>query len=200
MRPVNRALAALAEKGLLLKQDKTFPNVVGILTGESLRTSWWSHPEARLIFSVLSELADHPDVLFTKLLCRKDTLVHRSLWPAVLAVGSARDRWQVQGLSVDAKCLLERLGKGGGPVCAVGLPVKELERRLLVTTREVHTKSGRHEMALESWQAWSRRVSCTGIPSVSRARKALEDAAVRLGAPLTSLLWPTRASPPHPRI
>ena len=192
MRPADPVLAALTANGLLLTQDKALPNVVGILTGESLRTSWWGHPKAHLIFSVLSELTDHPDVLFTKLLYRKDTLVHRSLWPAVLAVGSARDRWQVQGLSVDAKRLLERLRKGGGPIRGVGAPVKELERRLLVTTQEIHTESGRHEMVLESWLAWSRRVDCTAIQSVPRARKALEGAAVRLGAPLTSLPWPTR--------
>jgi hypothetical protein len=91
MNPSDVILAALAENRLLLKQDKGAPNVVGILTGESLRTSWWSHPKAHLIFSVLSELAEHPDVLFAKLLYRKDTLVHRSLWPAVLAVGRARE-------------------------------------------------------------------------------------------------------------
>ena len=192
MRPAERVLAALAANGLLLTQDKALPNVVGILTGESLRTSWWSHPKSHLIFSVLSELADHPNVLFTKLLYRKDTLVHRTLWPAVLAVGSARDKWQEQGLSVDARRLLERLGRGVRSVRAVGAPVKELERRLLVTTQEIHTESGRHEMALESWKAWSRRVGCTAIKSVPRAREALEEAAVRLGAPLTSLPWPTR--------
>jgi hypothetical protein len=192
MQPVSRVLTALAGNGLLLKQDKTLPNVVGILTGESLRTSWWSHPRAHLIFTVLSELADHPDVLFTKLLRRKDTLVHRSLWPAVLAVGIARDPWQLQGLSGEAKRLLERLGRGGGPVRAVGAPVKELETRLLVTTREIHTASGRHEMALESWHAWSRRVGCSAIQSVPRARKVLEEAAVTLGAPLKALPWPGR--------
>jgi hypothetical protein len=194
MRPVSRVLAALGDKGLLLKQDKTLPNVVGILTGESLRTSWWSHPKAHLIFSVLSELTDHPDVLFTKLLYRKDTLVHRSLWPEALAVGSAREQWQVQGLSVDAKRLFERVARGGEPVRAVGAAVKELERCLLVTTQEVHTELGRHEMALESWRAWSRRVGCTAIHSVPRSRKTLEDAVVRLGAPLTSLPWPTRGA------
>jgi hypothetical protein len=196
MRPVTRVLAALGDKGLLLTQDKALPNVVSILTGESLRTSWWSHPKAQLIFSVLSELADHPDVLFTKLLYRKDTLVHRSLWPAVLTVGNARDQWQVQGLSVDAKRLLKRLDKGGKPVRGVGAPVKELEGRLLVTTQEIHTESGRHEMALETWQAWSRRVSCTPMDSDAHARKVLEDAAVRLGAPLTSLPWPTPRQAP----
>jgi len=194
MQPARRVLAALAAGGLLLKQDKKLPSVVGILTGESLRTSWWSHPKARLIFAVLSELADHPDVLFTKLLHGKDTLVHRSLWPAILAVGGARDPWQLRGLSEGARLLLERLDGGGGPVRAVGASVKELEKRLLVTTREVHTASGRHEMALESWHAWSSRVGCRAIRSVSRARKALEDAALALGAPLEALPWPGRGT------
>ena len=76
---------------------------------------------------------------------------------------------------------------------AVGAPVKELEKRLLVTTREIHTESGRHEMALESWQAWSRRVCCKPLSSVPRARTALEAAAVGLGAPLAALPWPARA-------
>src|SRR5258708_15778415 len=139
MTSTEQVLAALTTHGLLLKQDKAIPSVVGILTGESLSTSWWSHPKGRLIFTVLSELADQPDVLLTKLLYRKDTLVHRSLWPAVLAVGSARDKWQLQGLSVDAKRLLARVRRGVGPVRGVGAPVKELERRLLVTTQEIHT-------------------------------------------------------------
>jgi hypothetical protein len=192
MQPVSLVLKALAGDGLLLKQDKKLPNVVEILTGESLRTSWWSHPKARLIFAVLSELADHSDVLFTKLIHRKDTLVHRSLWPAVLAVGRARDRWQLRGLSGEAKRLLEHLDGGGSPVRAVGPPVKELETRLLVTTREIHTASGRHEMALERWHAWSRRVGCSATRSVPRAKETLEDAAVALGAPLEALPWKGR--------
>lgn len=193
MRPVNPVLEALAANGLLLKQDKALPNVVSILTGESLRTSWWSHPKAHLIFTVLSELAKHPDVLFTKLLYRKDTLVHKALWPAVLAAGRAREPWQVQGLSSDAESLLDRLDRGGGTIRAVGAPVKELEARLLVTTQEIHTESGRHEMALESWRSWARRTECTAIRSVPRARELLEQAAVKLGVPLKSLPWTARS-------
>jgi hypothetical protein len=195
MQSVSRVLRALADNGLLLKQDKALPNVVGILTGESLRASWWSHPKARLIFAVLSELADHPDVLFTKLLYRKDTLVHRPLWPAILAVAIARDQWQLQGLSGEAKQLLGRLDSGGSPVRAVGAPVKELETRLLVTTQEIHTASGRHEMALESWHEWSRRVGSNAIRSVPRAKKILEEAAVTFGAPLGALPWRGRGAP-----
>jgi len=190
--PVDRVLKALAENQLLLKQDKSVPNVVSILTGESLRTSWWSHPKAHFIFAVLSKLADHPDVLFAKLVCGKDTMIHRSLWPAVLAVGRAREPWQAQGLSDGAKRVLERLDREEGSVRAVGAPVRELEKRLLATSREIHTEGGRHEMALESWQAWAARVRCRPAASVPQARKTLEEAAIGLGAPLDALPWQGR--------
>jgi hypothetical protein len=195
IRTADSVLAALAEKGLLPMQDKTLPSVVGIITDESLRTSWWSHPKAHLIFAVLSDLAEHRDVLFTKLLHRKDTLVHRSLWPAILAVGIAREPWQVQGLSHEAKRLLDRLDRGDRSVRAAGPPVKELQLRLVARAQEIHTESGRHEMAIESWNTWSERVGCRPIGSVSRARKFLEAAAVALGAPLQALPWLSYALP-----
>jgi hypothetical protein len=189
MRTADSVFAVLAEKGLLLTQDKTLPSVVGIVTGQSLRASWWSHSKAQLIFAVLSELAEHRDVVFTKLLNHKDTLVHRSLWPAILAIGTARQPWQVQGLSEEAKRLLDRLDRGGGPVRAAGPPVRELQLRLVARAQEIHTESGRHETAIESWKAWSERVGCRPIGSVSRARKVLEEAVVALGAPLQALPW-----------
>lgn len=190
MSRLDDVLAALAGEGLLLKQDKQLPSVVGIVTGESLRTSWWSHPNADVIFSVLSELAEHRDVVFTKLLYRKDTLVHRLLWPSLLAVAEARDAWQVRGLSTPAKRLLSELERGGVPVRATGPVVRELQTRLLATAREIHTDSGRHEMVVESWDVWSQRTGCRAARSVARARAALERATQRLGAPLTALPWP----------
>lgn len=194
MTPAEQVLAALTSHGLLLKQDKAIPSVVGILTGESLSTSWWSHPKGRLIFAVLSELGDHPDVLFTKLLHRKDTLVHRSLWPALLAVAQSREPWQLRGLSASAKTLLERIDRGEGAVRATGAAVKELEARLLVVAREVHTESGRHEMVLEPWDVWAARVRCKPHRSVPNARKVIEDAATALGAPLKALPWPPQGT------
>ncbi len=38
----HRLIAALETGGLLLLQDKSFPSVVGVITGESLAGSWWS--------------------------------------------------------------------------------------------------------------------------------------------------------------
>jgi hypothetical protein len=184
--------AALERHGLLLKQDKALPSVAGLITGEALSTSWWSHPKGRLIFAVLDELADHPDVLMTKLLHRKDTLVHRALWPALLAVAAARDAWQTRGLSSEAKSMLARLDRGEGPVRASGAAVKELEVRLLATTRQVHTESGKHEVVLESWPSWAARTRCEAMTDVQIARDTLEASALRLGAPPASLPWTTR--------
>jgi hypothetical protein len=189
---VEAVFAALTRHGLLLKQDKVLPNVVGILTGESLRTSWWVHPKSHLIFSVLSELGDHPMVLFTKILYHKDTLVHASLWPALLAVACARDSWQLHGLSAGAVDLLRRIDCDESPVRAAGSAAKELEMRLLCAAREVHTVSGRHEMVLESWRTWSTRVHCRAFASSAGARKLLEEAVENLGASLRALPWRKR--------
>jgi hypothetical protein len=190
---VERVFAALARTGLLLKQDKSIPNVVGIITGESLRTSWWSHPKSRLIFSVLTSLADDPRVQFAKLLDRKDTLIHASLWPALLAVGSSREQWQLDGLSASAAILLKRIDRGRTEVSTTGAVAKELQVRLLGAAREVHTDSGRHELLVESWPAWSRRVGCKPLNSGADGRRLLEQAAANLGAPLKALPWRARA-------
>ena len=187
-RAAQRVLEALAERGLLLKQDKELPNVVTLLTGQSLRTSWWSHPRAHLIFAALTHLARHPDVLFTKLLYGKVTLLHRRLWPSFLAVASAREAWQVRVLQASARSLLQAVERTGS-VRASGPAVRELERRLLVHTEEVHTESGRHEILLLPWLTWSRRVGCKPLPSRARARGTLEAATRGLGAPLTALPW-----------
>jgi hypothetical protein len=185
----SEVLATLARLGLLLKQDKQLPNVVGIVTGEALSTSWWSHPKGRLIFSVLSELSDHPDVLLTKLLQGKDTFVHRSLWPAFLGVAASAEPWQLRNLSTDAHKLLARVNKEGTPIQASGPAVKELVSRLLVHAEQIHTESGRHEMALESWAVWSVRAGVSPLKPLDRARKAIEEACRGMNAPMSALPW-----------
>jgi hypothetical protein len=189
MTQVSVVLEQLAQRGMLLKQDPNLPNVVGIVTGESLRGSWWSHPRAREIFSILNELADHPDVLFTKLLKKKDTLVHRALWPQMMAVGSARAPWQLVDLSNEAKVLLETVDENSEPTIASGTAAKALQNRLLAIGHEIHTQSGRHAMALESWRLWSTRVGCDVAQGEVDARAVIEAAAERLGAVRKVLPW-----------
>lgn len=193
MEPSHKVFEVLARRGLLLKQDKHLPNVVSLITGESLSTSWWGHPKGRQIFAVLSELSDHPDVLFTKLISGKVTLVHRRLWPSLLTVGSAREPWQVIGLPEAARDLLQAATRDGS-ARGSGNPVKELEKRLLVTARELHSESGRHEILIESWETWARRVGISPAGSAAAGRQTLEQTAEIIGASASALPWRKRSA------
>ena len=187
--PTDKVLSTLARVGLLLKQDRRLQNVVTLVTGEYLSSSWWSHPKGRLIFSVLADLSEHPDVLFTKLLHGKDTLVHRSLWSALLAVATAAEPWQRRNLSSPARSLLKEVNEAGMPVRSSGPAVRELVSRLLVQAVQVHTESGRHAMAVESWSVWAAHVAIVPARSELHARKALENACLAIGAPISALPW-----------
>ena len=183
------AIRALEKHGLLLKQDKVLPSVVGLVTGESLEGSWWSHPEARKIFAVLSELDDHEDVLFVKLIAGKDTLVHRRLWPALVAVGSSGEAWQRDGLTLPAKRLLESVQRATSGVEAAGAPAREVALRLLAVSSERHTEAGKHVRVLESWKGWAARRGVAPLSPAREARRALQEAAASLGASPSSLPW-----------
>ncbi len=180
-------LTQLRRHGLLMKQDKALPSVVGLVTGESLAASWWNHPRAKEIFDLLHALSDRPDVLETKLVAGKVTFVSESLWPAWLGVVTSGESWQTTDLSAAAKKLLSEVNRAG-QLEASGLPVKELEQRLLVRTEQRHTESGKHVLVLESWAKWAERHRVTAL-ALPESKTALERAAQSLGAPLEALPW-----------
>jgi hypothetical protein len=77
-------MAALVEHGMLLESARgPLPNVAEMVAGEPIRGSWWGHPAGHAIFDALNSLAESPDVVRTRLVNRKVTLVHRRLWPAL---------------------------------------------------------------------------------------------------------------------
>ena len=186
-----RLFTALEKGGLLLVQDRSFPNVVSLVTGETLRSSWWGHPRCHEIFRCLSELASAPDVMVTKLVQAKVTLVHRRLWKSVLSVAMARDPWQLKGLSPAARALLDQVEREGS-LEASGPESAELEHRLLVHGDQIHTESGKHKTRLETWPAWSLRAGCdpAGPPAFGRAE--LETCVRDLGFPVDCLPWQAR--------
>jgi hypothetical protein len=131
-------LGRLREFDLLLDTDPKFPNVTALLAGETVRGSWWAHP----------------DVLSVKLVSGKITFIHRPLWMAVLAIGRAREPWQMRGLSKEAGALLRKSDQEAS-LMSSGDPVRELEARLLVHAQSVHTERGFHRKELRSWKAWA---------------------------------------------
>lgn len=190
----NSILETLSNAGLLLVQDKRVTNVVTLLTGEAISKSWWSHPKGRLIFAVMSDLAEHPDVLFTKLLNGKVTLIHRKLWPAFLSVALSNEPWQTHALSSRSQQLLASLNESQEPITSSGQAIKELEVRLLAHARQVHTEAGRHELLVEPWTIWSRGARVKRLRSLTGAKEMLEQAAQAIGAPSSALPWRTSSS------
>jgi hypothetical protein len=172
--------------------------VAGLVAGESIRGSWWSHPRSHEIFGVLNNIADRPDVLLVKLLRGKVTLVHRSLWPALLGVALSREPWQLADLSAAATGLLDRLDREGQltPTTprdrAVTQAIALLESRLLIYTTQEHTSSGRHQRVLMSWDHWRTSTGFAEPPlQIEQGRVILESAAQNLtgGDPSQLLPW-----------
>jgi hypothetical protein len=175
-------LAKLKELGLLLQTDANLPNVCALVAGKPVRGSWWAHPRSHEIFRVNGELAEHPDVLVSKLISGKITYLHRPLWAAVMAIGRARESWQIERLSRDARNLLGAVDRK--PVQTDRRwrkPASELETNLLVYSEQFHTAAGSHARRLESWDRWSSRTGYIGEPiTLIRAKLALEEVVASL--------------------
>ena len=182
----NEVFAQLEKFGLLLESDPKLPNVCTLITGEPMKGSWWSHPVAQTIFQVNERLDDHPDVLIAKLLAGKVTFVHRRFWPALLAVATSQEPWQMRNLSDTAQKVLKYVKKAGSvrsdelSIGTVGRKelsesVRILERRLLIHAQQVHTESGAHAKVLESWESWAASAKLkAGEKSVAKAKKSFE--------------------------
>jgi hypothetical protein len=185
-RGATRALAVLKRHGLLLVTDVRLPSLVAVVVGAPVRGSWWSHPRGKAIFAAAGALEDHPDVALVKLVSGKSTFVHRRLWPALLAVASARAPWQMDGLAPATRRFLE-LVEEEGVLRADGVRGgrergRLLENRLLAYTRSVHTESGAHEKELESWKRWARRRRVKRLRTPEAGRDALDAALLALVA------------------
>ncbi len=200
---LNRVLDELKRFGFLLESDARLPNVCGIITGQTMKGSWWSHPQAHAIFAINELLADHADVLLTKLISGKVTFVHRQLWRQIYAIGVSREEWQLKGLSAAARLLLRKVDTVGslpahelGPSFGVkpGATVRELENRLLIHAEQFHTTSGAHSKLLETWETWAKRTKFRPRPiSVARARRTIEQRLDELNEKLDGkgrLPWP----------
>jgi hypothetical protein len=181
----NSILQRLGRLGLLLESDARLPSVASLIAGEPVSGSWWSHKLGHQIFATLGQLEDHPDVMFTKLISGKVTLVHRKLWPEIVAIGTARAPWQMKGLSKPALKLLDLIVEHGSVrTDQLGWPksekpgeaARELEKKLLTHAGQFHTETGAHSKVLESWEAWAKRVGFKAEPMSSvQAKKKMEE-------------------------
>jgi hypothetical protein len=170
----------LREFDLLLSTDPKFPSVSGLVVGDVGGRSWWAHPQAKQMYGLSCALFDHPDVLLVKLISRKVTFIHRPLWPAIVAIGTAREPWQMDGLSKEAKALLKKTDSGG-KIESSGDAVRELETRLLAHATSVHTEHGFHKKEVQGWKTWARSAKLSKVSlTPGEAKAQLESVVARL--------------------
>ncbi len=173
---LRKAVDCLRKNRILLESDPKLPSVVGMVAGKSIQGSWWGHPLSHTIWAVVRRLNSHRDVLVTKLVSGKVTFVDRSIWADVIAVGASRQQWQMTSLSSHARFLLKLLDeqrqirtdeikwpsrlnlRRSKKTLTAGDATRELETKILVQSKEVHTKSGAHAKRLRTWEEWRRRV------------------------------------------
>jgi hypothetical protein len=82
------AIAFVARHGIVLQsaQHATVPSLAAAVAGERIRGSWWAHPKSREIYRALVAVHGSPDVVATRLVDGKITLIHRRLWAALAAL------------------------------------------------------------------------------------------------------------------
>ena len=80
-------LTWIRERGVVLQSAHgPVPNVAQFVAGEPIRGSWWGHPAGKDIYAVLTYLDESPEVVTTRLINQKLTLLHANVWPSVARV------------------------------------------------------------------------------------------------------------------
>jgi hypothetical protein len=107
------ALAFVREHGVVLASAKgAAPRLSEAIAGEAIKGSWWAHPQSHRIYAILAAVSESEQVLVCRLLDGKITLVHRSLWPALVRlsqrfvptrIASVRDEHTPSGRHVSHK-------------------------------------------------------------------------------------------------
>jgi hypothetical protein len=62
------------------------PSLAAAIAGAPISGSWWAHSKSHDIFRALVRIYDSRDVVATRLVDGKVTLVHRRLWPSLAAL------------------------------------------------------------------------------------------------------------------
>jgi hypothetical protein len=79
--------AWIEDQGVVLQSAHgPIPNVAEFIAGEPIRGSWWGHAAGKSIYEILNVLDDDDDIVATRLVNEKITLLHARVWPALVRV------------------------------------------------------------------------------------------------------------------
>lgn len=81
------AIAFVREQGVVLVSGRgVVPRLTEAIVGEPIKGSWWAHPRSHQIFATLQTVTESKEILVSRLVDGKLTLVHRRLWPALVRI------------------------------------------------------------------------------------------------------------------
>jgi hypothetical protein len=81
------AIAFVRERGVVLVSARgVVPRLTEAIVGEPIKGSWWAHPRSHQIFATLQAVTESKEILVSRLVDGKLTLVHRRLWPALVRI------------------------------------------------------------------------------------------------------------------
>ena len=153
-----KILEEIEKNGLMLLQDKLFPNIINSIIGKSISGSWWSHPQGNHIYNGINWAMDQNQVICVKFLSGKNTYIHKKLWPYFFSiVNKARD-WQTDKLTDDELKLYSIISKkslrSDNPLAKLNKNILlKLEKKILFESNEVHSETGKHYKLYKKWDA-----------------------------------------------
>jgi hypothetical protein len=80
------ALEFVEQHGVVLVSAKgPAPRLAEYIVGAPIKGSWWAHPQGHAIFALINAVTDSGQVLMCRMIEGKLTMVHRRLWPSLVA-------------------------------------------------------------------------------------------------------------------
>ena len=125
----------VCEQGVVLQSARgPLPSLAEQIAGEPISGSWWGHSSGHEIFAALTRLLDSSDVIATRLVDGKITLIHRRVWPALARVA---DRFPPERLAaVDEVHTLSGAHRTTEIPFPEWVPAEELAAAALLTVEE----------------------------------------------------------------
>lgn len=164
IRTVRGALAFVKDRRILLSTGRSsLPCLAESIAGHGIAGSWMAAPDVHTIYDLLKAVRKGPAVVAAPLVLGKETLLDRSLAPALIRVAAdpARRRTAISQLPPLARRLLAQVeAEGEVRMDRLSLPTVRgrrargiLERELLVSSRDFHTERGYHTAVVRPWRA-----------------------------------------------
>lgn len=152
----------LSSRCILMCHDSNLQSATTIIANEPIKGSWWPHRDGSVIFHTLGNILDSKDVIAPKLINGKVTLLYKELFPYFNSIVSSPKNWQIDNLKEDCKIFLRDVQKNGGCLRSdeykwegdrkLGDVIRDLEKKLLVYSLEIHTDSGAHAKIIHTWE------------------------------------------------